>query len=414
MYQQITVNAQNLEVATNSYLHHDHLGNIVAVTNPSGVVQERLGYSALGNRISLIDKGATAVANLTKRGFTGHEQFELLNIVHMNGRIYDPTLGRFLQVDPVVQDPSNGQNYNRYTYVWNNPLAYTDPTGMISMKNLVRQIVGIYVSAYLGSNTNIFGSMAGGTFANSMGGLVGSYVAGGKNNIGLNAAFEVGSPRQSELPQQSSDSHENGTAEESYTSQLAQGQSTHADPSMVDSKGRMPIANYRMMLKEYQKLAPLLASITGRNDREVADKFGALAVPFTRKWGFEVGANIVRAGKTRRIDDVALGDFGQLNIEENPMATADVHTHPSVNYDAGVIFSGSVTFTAEGGIALGWGDMRNDYKQNINGFVYLANGKGYFFNQTRFRADLKVAMSQGRTLDSRWTGPDYGYQEELK
>jgi len=49
--------------------------------------------------------------------------------VHMNGRIYDPVTGRFLQADPLVQDPFNGQSYNRYGYVLNNPLSFTDPTG---------------------------------------------------------------------------------------------------------------------------------------------------------------------------------------------------------------------------------------------------------------------------------------------
>lgn len=47
----------------------------------------------------------------------------------MNGRIYDPTLGRFLQADPHIQAPTNTQNYNRYSYVLNNPMSYTDPSG---------------------------------------------------------------------------------------------------------------------------------------------------------------------------------------------------------------------------------------------------------------------------------------------
>jgi hypothetical protein len=47
----------------------------------------------------------------------------------MNGRLYDPKLHRFLQPDNYVQDPSNTQNYNRYSYVLNNPLKYTDPSG---------------------------------------------------------------------------------------------------------------------------------------------------------------------------------------------------------------------------------------------------------------------------------------------
>ena len=54
---------------------------------------------------------------------------DALGIVHMKGRIYDPTLGRFLQADPFVQAPKNSQNYNRYSYVLNNPMSYTDPSG---------------------------------------------------------------------------------------------------------------------------------------------------------------------------------------------------------------------------------------------------------------------------------------------
>jgi len=224
MFQQTPTTGTGAGVSTNYFLHHDHLGNLVAITNTSGAILERLAYSAFGDRISPTALNTPGVSNRSRRGFTGHEQFELLNVVHMNGRIYDPTLGRFLQVDPVVQDPSNGQNYNRYTYVWNNPLAYTDPTGMISVKNLVRQIVGIYVSAYLGSSTNLFGSMAGGTFANSVGSLVGSYVAGGKNNVGLNAAYDFGSasgPSVEETEWRST-SYEND-GEESWSQSLAGG-----------------------------------------------------------------------------------------------------------------------------------------------------------------------------------------------
>lgn len=66
------------------------------------------------------------------RGFTGHEMLDLLDLVHMNGRIYDPLLGKFLSADPLIQDPMNGQSYNRYSYVLNNPTNLTDPTGFAS------------------------------------------------------------------------------------------------------------------------------------------------------------------------------------------------------------------------------------------------------------------------------------------
>jgi RHS repeat-associated protein len=52
-----------------------------------------------------------------------------VGIIHMGGRIYDPVLGRFLQADPFIQAPKNSQSYNRYSYVLNNPLSYTDPSG---------------------------------------------------------------------------------------------------------------------------------------------------------------------------------------------------------------------------------------------------------------------------------------------
>ncbi|MDP3915640.1 MAG: RHS repeat-associated core domain-containing protein [Bacteroidota bacterium] len=63
------------------------------------------------------------------RGFTGHEYLEDFKLYNMNGRMYDPVVGRFLNVDPYVQDPGNTQSYNRYSYCLNNPLKYIDPSG---------------------------------------------------------------------------------------------------------------------------------------------------------------------------------------------------------------------------------------------------------------------------------------------
>ena len=61
----------------------------------------------------------------------------------MNGRLYDPALHRFLQPDNYVQDPFNTQNFNRYGYVLNNPLLYTDPTGeYILVDDIVAAVFG--------------------------------------------------------------------------------------------------------------------------------------------------------------------------------------------------------------------------------------------------------------------------------
>ena len=75
------------------------------------------------------------VANFThsilQRGFTGHEHFIELNLIHMNGRVYDPKLHQFLAPDNHIQDPYNSMSYDRFGYVWNNPLGATDASGEI-------------------------------------------------------------------------------------------------------------------------------------------------------------------------------------------------------------------------------------------------------------------------------------------
>jgi RHS repeat-associated protein len=74
------------------------------------------------------------------RGYTGHEQLDDSGLIHMNGRIYDPELGRMLSPDPVVQVPEYSQNFNRYSYVMNNPLNLTDPTGFSWISNVFHKI----------------------------------------------------------------------------------------------------------------------------------------------------------------------------------------------------------------------------------------------------------------------------------
>jgi RHS repeat-associated protein len=85
----------------------------------------------------------------TSRGFTGHEMLDAFGLIHMNGRVYDPELGRFLTADPFVQFPTNTQSYNRYSYVLNNPLAYTDPSGynLLGLFKLAMWVYSAYTTA---------------------------------------------------------------------------------------------------------------------------------------------------------------------------------------------------------------------------------------------------------------------------
>lgn len=117
-----------------NYLHRDHLGSVVLVTDDLGkAVNDPISYDAWGKRRNTDWSDASSTANLEQIvgnvGFTGQESVPEMGLTHMNGRIYDSTLGRFLGADPLIQAPYNSQSFNRYTYVMNNPLGYIDPTG---------------------------------------------------------------------------------------------------------------------------------------------------------------------------------------------------------------------------------------------------------------------------------------------
>jgi RHS repeat-associated protein len=125
--------AMRVSVATVAmrYFHTDNLGSIAVITDETGAVVERDGYDAWGKRrfANGADDTNNSITSQTPRGFTGQEELSDVGLVHLNGRIYDPLLARMTSADPMVPDPLNGQAWNRYSYVVNNPLASTDPSG---------------------------------------------------------------------------------------------------------------------------------------------------------------------------------------------------------------------------------------------------------------------------------------------
>ena len=68
----------------------------------------------------------------TRRGFTDHEHLDEAELIHMNGRVYDYNVGRFMSVDPFIQSPTNTQSINPYSYIMNNPMSGIDPSGYAS------------------------------------------------------------------------------------------------------------------------------------------------------------------------------------------------------------------------------------------------------------------------------------------
>ena len=112
------------------YLYNDHLGSVSRVVDTAGSVVSQARYLPFG-------EWRTEPGTLpTNRGFTGHVQNNLsgaddLGLIYMNARYYVPYLNRFLSADTIVPNPTNPQSLNRYSYVLNSPVNFTDPSGLI-------------------------------------------------------------------------------------------------------------------------------------------------------------------------------------------------------------------------------------------------------------------------------------------
>jgi RHS repeat-associated protein len=207
-------------------LHRDHLGSIVAISNQTGNIIEKRHFDAWGRLTHYWNNnGQTTLPDgintflLLDRGYTGHEHLLSVGLIHMNGRLYDPIVHRFLQPDNFIQDPENTQSYNRYGYVWNNPFKYTDPSGeLVWFAVLIGAYIGgvsanggqfnpfkwdynnfsTYFGMAFGAASGYMGAGLGQGIYNSalaagysstgaaiFGGAVGGAVAGGLNTIGF-------------------------------------------------------------------------------------------------------------------------------------------------------------------------------------------------------------------------------------
>ncbi|QFT55204.1 RHS repeat-associated core domain-containing protein [Microbulbifer sp. THAF38] len=150
--ERVELNASDEIASTNTqYLHKDLQGSLDVITDSTGQVAKdaagnKLVYSfdawgkrrnalsweqiagAPANTVSALSVGAFNHLS-SNRGYTGHEMLDGVGLIHMNGRVYDPTLARFVSADPMIDGITSVQGYNRYAYVHNNPLTYTDPSG---------------------------------------------------------------------------------------------------------------------------------------------------------------------------------------------------------------------------------------------------------------------------------------------
>jgi RHS repeat-associated protein len=105
------------------WLLTDHLGSTAVTLWPGGAKKAELRYKAFG------ENRYTSNSTPTTYRYTGQREESAIGLYFYRGRWYDAALGRFIQADTIVPDPADPQALNRYSYVLNNPLRYTDPSG---------------------------------------------------------------------------------------------------------------------------------------------------------------------------------------------------------------------------------------------------------------------------------------------
>ena len=132
------------------YYHADHLGGLNVATDRDGAVREIREYRPFGTAAFSHVNYDTA-ADQGHFYFTQHYEDPESGLIFMQARYYDPELGRFITPDSIVPDPSLSEAFNRYAYVYNNPVNLIDPSGN-------NPIIGAIIGA-------IIGGIAGGIIA---------------------------------------------------------------------------------------------------------------------------------------------------------------------------------------------------------------------------------------------------------
>ncbi|MEW5745818.1 MAG: FG-GAP-like repeat-containing protein [Nitrospirota bacterium] len=164
------------------FYHADHLGSSNIITKSDGTKSEEMYYYPYG--ATRVESGTTPV----RHKFTGQEQDDETGLYYYGARYYDPHIGRFISPDVIVQDPSDPQVFNRYSYARNNPLLYTDPTGQFF--GIDDLIIGAVIGGAIFGGANA--AIQGGDFGDILSGaFIGGVTGGIAGGFGLAASSIV-------------------------------------------------------------------------------------------------------------------------------------------------------------------------------------------------------------------------------
>jgi RHS repeat-associated protein len=178
-----------VESAETYFYHTDHLGSSNIITDSTGYAVQDIYYYPYG------EIKTNTGSDIARHKFTGQEWDAEAGLYYYGARYYDPKLGRFISADTIVPDPINPQALNRYSYVLNNPLIYTDPTGHIFGIDdlIVAVVIGAVIggtSAGIQSDWDMEAVLKGaviGAVSGAVGGVVGGYVGGVMSSAGYSA-----------------------------------------------------------------------------------------------------------------------------------------------------------------------------------------------------------------------------------
>lgn len=124
------------DTVSTDYALEDQEASLAALLNSTGSTAVDESFTAFGVRREAstwsgppTSTEESTMDSITRQGFTGQTVLGQMGLNHMNGRVQDAISGTFLSPDPNVTDPNNTQDYDRYTYVYDNPVTNVDPTG---------------------------------------------------------------------------------------------------------------------------------------------------------------------------------------------------------------------------------------------------------------------------------------------
>ena len=128
-----------------AFFHPDRLGSSLVVSNNTGAASaKRVVYRPFG---ALVQESSAGTSTVPERGFTGQRFEASVGVYDYGARWYDPGIARFVQPDPLIQDATNPQQLNPFSYVNGDPSNFADPSGL--------EEVGIEEIIIIGHRTQI-------------------------------------------------------------------------------------------------------------------------------------------------------------------------------------------------------------------------------------------------------------------